>query len=178
MPRHGVIGGKAVLKPNATQRHSRGWRQAHSVSREYAAAPWPFTTMSGRVYARSSSDDKSPIIALLAGLGCGFAPRKNIPLTVNLESDPGRRGRKRGLAKSGTHAAIAQKMCWMRILLITGDGPVHQSGAAAGIFWQPRVSWDSTLRRMGANSRACTAGHYGNWAPNPALWNCLGCWRE
>ncbi len=116
-----------------------------------------------RIYARSSSDDKSPIIALLAALDALRA--KNIPLTVNLkvildgEEEAGSPNLERTL--------LLHKNVLDADLLITGDGPVHQSGRPL-VFFGNRGVLGLDITTYGA-IRALHSGHYGNWAPNPAL---------
>jgi acetylornithine deacetylase/succinyl-diaminopimelate desuccinylase-like protein len=116
-----------------------------------------------RIYARSASDDKSPIIALLAALDALRA--KNIPLTVNLkvildgEEEAGSPNLERTL--------LLHKNVLDADLLITGDGPVHQSGRPL-VFFGNRGVLGLDITTYGA-IRALHSGHYGNWAPNPAL---------
>jgi len=116
-----------------------------------------------RIYARSSSDDKSPIIALLAAIDALRA--KNIPLTVNLkvildgEEEAGSPNLERTL--------LLHRNLLDADVLITGDGPVHQSGRPLVFFGNRGVlGFDVTV--YGA-IRALHSGHYGNWAPNPAF---------
>ncbi|MGA2264275.1 MAG: peptidase dimerization domain-containing protein, partial [Acidobacteriota bacterium] len=52
-------------------------------------------------------------------------------------------------------------------VLITGDGPVHQSGRPL-VFYGNRGVFDFNLTVYGP-VRALHSGHYGNWAPNPAM---------
>src|SRR5262249_33308942 len=52
-------------------------------------------------------------------------------------------------------------------LLITGDGPVHQSGRPL-IFFGNRGDIGLDITVYGP-VRALHSGHYGNWAPNPAM---------
>jgi acetylornithine deacetylase/succinyl-diaminopimelate desuccinylase-like protein len=116
-----------------------------------------------RIYARSAADDKSPIIALLAALDALRA--KNIPLAVNLkvlldgEEEAGSPNLERTL--------LLHRNLLDADVLITGDGPVHQSGRPLVFFGNRGVlGFDITV--YGA-VRALHSGHYGNWAPNPAL---------
>ncbi len=116
-----------------------------------------------RVYARSSSDDKSPIIALMAALD---ALRENhIPLAHNVkfvfdgEEEAGSPNLERTL--------LAHRDLLSGDLLITGDGPVHQSGRAL-VFFGNRGVLDFQITVYGP-ARALHSGHYGNWAPNPAM---------
>jgi acetylornithine deacetylase/succinyl-diaminopimelate desuccinylase-like protein len=115
-----------------------------------------------RIYARSASDDKSPIIALLAALDALRA--KNIPLGVNLkvifegEEETGSPNLERTLE--------LHKNLLGGDLLITADGPVHPSGRPL-IFFGTRGVIGVGITVYGA-VRALHSGHYGNWAPNPA----------
>jgi acetylornithine deacetylase/succinyl-diaminopimelate desuccinylase-like protein len=115
-----------------------------------------------RIYARSSSDDKSPIVALLAALD---ALRAKIPLAVNLkvifegEEEAGSTNLQRTLE--------LHKNLLGADLLITADGPVHQSGRPL-IFFGNRGDIGIEVTVYGA-VRALHSGHYGNWAPNPAM---------
>jgi acetylornithine deacetylase/succinyl-diaminopimelate desuccinylase-like protein len=116
-----------------------------------------------RIYARSASDDKSPIVALLAALDALRANK--IPLAVNLklilegEEEDGSQNLERVL--------LAHKNLLDADLLISGDGPVHQSGRPL-IFFGNRGILGFQLTTYGAN-RALHSGHYGNWAPNPGF---------
>ena len=116
-----------------------------------------------RIYARSSSDDKSPILALLAALDALRA--KKIPLAVNLkvilegEEEAGSPNLQRTLE--------LHKNLLGGDLLITGDGPVHQSGRPL-VFFGNRGILGFELTTYGP-IRSLHSGHYGNWAPNPAF---------
>ena len=116
-----------------------------------------------RIYARSASDDKSPIVALLAALDALRA--KEIPLKVNLKVIF------EGEEEAGsTHLAQALELHKNLLgadLLITADGPVHQSGRPL-VFFGNRGDIGLDLTVYGA-VRALHSGHYGNWAPNPAM---------
>jgi acetylornithine deacetylase/succinyl-diaminopimelate desuccinylase-like protein len=116
-----------------------------------------------RIYARSASDDKSPIVALLAALDALRA--KRIPLRVNLkvifegEEEAGSTNLQRTLE--------LHKNLLGADLLITGDGPVHPSGRPL-IFFGNRGDIGLDITVYGP-VRALHSGHYGNWAPNPAM---------
>ena len=114
-----------------------------------------------RVFARSASDDKSPIIAMLWAID---ALRANgTPLSVNLkfffegEEEAGSANLAAILTK---HRSLLGGDFW-----IFCDGPVHQTRAAQVVFGVRGV--------IGANltvygpTRPLHSGHYGNWAPNP-----------
>jgi acetylornithine deacetylase/succinyl-diaminopimelate desuccinylase-like protein len=116
-----------------------------------------------RIYARSSSDDKSPIVALLGAIDALRA--KKIPLGVNLklilegEEEAGSTNLQRTLE--------LHKNLLGADLLITADGPAHQSGRQL-IFFGNRGEIDMDITVYGP-VRALHSGHYGNWAPNPAM---------
>jgi len=138
-------GGKRILFPENTVQH----RAIYNDN-------W-------RIYARSSSDDKSPIIALLAAIDALHA--KKIPLAVNLkvifegEEEAGSTNLQRTLE--------LHKNLLGADLLITADGPVHQSGRPL-VFFGNRGDIGLDITVYGP-VRALHSGHYGNWAPNPAM---------
>ena len=77
-----------------------------------------------RIYARSSSDDKSPVVALLAAIDAlksmGRAPTSNIHVVLDGEEETG---------SPSMLAAIAQYRDKLRAdAMIILDGPVHPSG--------------------------------------------------
>ena len=116
-----------------------------------------------RIYARSAADDKAPIIAILAAVDALRA--SHIPLAVNLklvlegeEED------------SSPHLAAtinAHRDLLKGDLLITADGPVDQSGRPL-VFFGNRGVISVRLTVFGP-LHPLHSGHYGNWAPNPAL---------
>jgi len=116
-----------------------------------------------RIYARSASDDKSPIVAILSALDALRA--KNIPLAVNLkfilegEEEAGSPNLQKTLQ---LHKNLLQAE-----LLITGDGPTHQSGRPL-VFFGNRGDIGLSITVYGP-ARSLHSGHYGNWAPNPAM---------
>ncbi len=116
-----------------------------------------------RIYSRSASDDKSPIVALLAAIDALRA--RKIPLAVNLkvifegEEEAGSPNLQRTLE--------LHKNLLGGDLLITGDGPVHQSGRPL-VFFGNRGETGIDVTVYGP-VRALHSGHYGNWAPNPAM---------
>ena len=114
-----------------------------------------------RIYARSASDDKSPIVAMMAALDALRAV--GIPLSVNLkfffegEEEAGSDHLRDVLRQ---HAQLLRADAWFFL-----DGPVHQSRRQQIVFGVRGV--------MGLNltvygpTRPLHSGHYGNWAPNP-----------
>jgi acetylornithine deacetylase/succinyl-diaminopimelate desuccinylase-like protein len=114
-----------------------------------------------RIYARSSSDDKGPIVAMLAAIDALRAA--GIPLSANLkfflegEEEAGSPNLARTLM---THRALLASDLW-----IFGDGPIDPRGL-------PRLSLGArgvTGFRITVYGAATSlhSGHYGNVAPNP-----------
>jgi len=138
-------GGKRIPFPSTTTGHSSIYKD-----------DW-------RIYARSSSDDKSPIVALLAALDA--LRSRNIPLAVNLkvifegEEEAGSTNLQKTLE--------LHKNLLGADLLITADGPVHPSGRPL-VFFGNRGDIGVEITVYGP-VRALHSGHYGNWAPNPAM---------
>jgi acetylornithine deacetylase/succinyl-diaminopimelate desuccinylase-like protein len=114
-----------------------------------------------RIYARSASDDKSPIVAMLTALDAlktlGVRPSVNLKFFFEGEEEAGSPHLRAMLTR---HADLLQADLWL-----FGDGPVHQSR-------RPQVSF-GVRGVMGVNltvygpARPLHSGHYGNWAPNP-----------
>jgi acetylornithine deacetylase/succinyl-diaminopimelate desuccinylase-like protein len=116
-----------------------------------------------RIYARSASDDKSPIVALLAALDA--LSEKKIPLAVNLKVIF--EGEEEAGSEHLQQTLELHKNLLAADVLLTGDGPVYQNGRPL-IFFGNRgeIGLDVTVY---GPVRALHSGHYGNWAPNPAL---------
>jgi acetylornithine deacetylase/succinyl-diaminopimelate desuccinylase-like protein len=116
-----------------------------------------------RIYARSASDDKSPIVAMLTALDAIGANK--LKLTANLkfffegEEEAGSPHLEAIVAKySDQLKADAWILC---------DGPVHQTRRQQLYFGvRGIISFELTV--YGAN-RELHSGHYGNWSPNPAM---------
>jgi acetylornithine deacetylase/succinyl-diaminopimelate desuccinylase-like protein len=116
-----------------------------------------------RLYGRSASDDKAPIIAMLAALDAIKA--SNTKPTVNLKFlfDGEEEAGSPNLGDIVTrNKALLGADIW-----ICADGPVHQTRRQQLYFGvRGIVKVDITI--YGAN-RALHSGHYGNWSPNPAM---------
>jgi len=115
-----------------------------------------------RIYARSASDDKSPIVAVLTALDALRA--QNIPLAVNLKFIL--EGEEEAGSQHLQETLQLHKNLLKADLLITGDGPVHQSGRPL-VFFGNRGDIGLDITVYGP-LRSLHSGHYGNWAPNPA----------
>jgi len=115
-----------------------------------------------RLYARSSSDDKAPIMALLAALealeASGLSLSVNLKFLFEGEEEIGS-PHLPALLKANQEMLEAD-------LWILCDGPVHQSRRPI-VYFGARgiIGLEMTLY---GPSRPLHSGHYGNWAPNPA----------
>jgi acetylornithine deacetylase/succinyl-diaminopimelate desuccinylase-like protein len=116
-----------------------------------------------RLYARSASDDKAPIIAMLAALDAlkanGQRPTVNLKFLFDGEEEAGSPHLEEIVNKN---AELLKADVWL-----CADGPVHQSGRQL-IYFGARGIVTATITVYGP-SRALHSGHYGNWAPNPAM---------
>jgi acetylornithine deacetylase/succinyl-diaminopimelate desuccinylase-like protein len=116
-----------------------------------------------RLYARSASDDKAPIVALLAALDA--LRDAGIPLSVNVkfflegEEEAGSPHLEQILQ---ANAQRLQGDVWLLF-----DGPVHQTRRMQ-IYYGARGITGVEVTAYGA-VRRLHSGHYGNWAPNPVV---------
>ena len=116
-----------------------------------------------RLYARSASDDKAPVIGVLAALDAMNA--SGLPLSVNLKlflEGEEEAGSAHLPAMLQTHAGALAADLWLLC-----DGPVHQTRRPQ-VFFGARGVTGLEITAYGP-LRALHSGHYGNWAPNPAL---------
>lgn len=116
-----------------------------------------------RLYARSASDDKGPIVAMMAALDAlesrGIRPRSNLKFVFDGEEEIGSPNLARLLQ--------ANRELLRGDLWVMCDGPEHPSGRLTVAFGVRGVqTLDITI--YGAK-RELHSGHYGNWAPNPAM---------
>jgi acetylornithine deacetylase/succinyl-diaminopimelate desuccinylase-like protein len=116
-----------------------------------------------RLYARSASDDKAGVIAILTAFDAlraqGITPSLNIKFIFEGEEEAGSPHLGEII---DLHKELLAADAW-----IICDGPVHQSGRKQAVFGvRGDVNVDVTV--YGAK-RPLHSGHYGNWAPNPAM---------
>ncbi len=115
-----------------------------------------------RLYARSASDDKGPIVALMAAIDAlralGIPPSVEAKFILDPEEEIG--SPNIGDLLEGHADLLAAD------LMIFADGPVHQSGRPTVVFGTRGIV-TVTLTVYGP-TRPLHSGHYGNWAPNPA----------
>jgi acetylornithine deacetylase/succinyl-diaminopimelate desuccinylase-like protein len=128
---------------------------------DLASAPSPLPG-EWRLFARSASDDKGPIVGMLAALdalrSAGIAPSVNLKFFFEGEEEAGSPHLAAILAR---HRELLAADAW-----ILCDGPVHQSRRFQVVFGARGVT-GLELTVYGPR-RALHSGHYGNWAPNPA----------
>jgi acetylornithine deacetylase/succinyl-diaminopimelate desuccinylase-like protein len=116
-----------------------------------------------RIYGRSAGDDKGSIQAILTALDAmkasQLSPSVNLKVFFEGEEEAGSGHLEQILT---TYASQLTGDAWLFC-----DGPVHQSGRPQLSFGQ-RGSSGFELTLYGP-TRALHSGHYGNWAPNPAM---------
>ena len=116
-----------------------------------------------RLYARSASDDKAPILAMATALdamkAAGLKTRSNIRFVFEGEEEAGSANLGRILA---AHKDLFSADVWLIC-----DGPVSQTRQQLVAFGARGVT-TINLTTYGAR-RELHSGHYGNWAPNPAM---------
>lgn len=116
-----------------------------------------------RLYARSASDDKAPILAMAAALDAlrdaGIASKSNIKFVFEGEEEAGSINLQKILA--------ANKDLFSADLWIICDGPLHQTRRQQ-ITFGARGDAGVDITVYGPRHEL-HSGHYGNWAPNPAL---------
>lgn len=115
-----------------------------------------------RLYARGAADDKAPILAMLTALdalrAAGLRARSNIKFVFEGEEEAGSANLEKILAAN-------QELFSGDVWLIC-DGPLHQSRRQL-IYFGARGVADIDITVYGPRTEL-HAGHYGNWAPNPA----------
>jgi len=146
---------------------------AHYDGQPVTPSEWegnaPFTPVirkvngENRIFARSASDDKGAIMAQLAALDALRAAR--IPFRSNI------RFVWEGEEEAGSpHLEAILKANRDLIhgdVWLVCDGPVDQSGQQTVVFGA-RGDTHVEITLFGA-IRGLHSGHYGNWAPNPAM---------
>ncbi len=141
-----------VLKKQNDQRE---WQQIEWSAMEHTIDyDW-------RIFARSASDDKMPIVAFLHALDhTDKADLKcNIKIIIDSEEE---------LSSPNLTAAVKENLELLSAdALIINDGPVHRSGQPTLVFGCRGIT--SFHITTWGPIRPQHSGHYGNYAPNPAL---------
>ena len=116
-----------------------------------------------RLYARSASDDKAGVMAILSAVDAlranNITPSSNLKFFFEGEEEAGSANLAEILS---THQELLAADAWLIC-----DGPVHQSGKKQVVFGA-RGDTNVDITVYGAK-RPLHSGHYGNWSPNPAI---------
>jgi len=128
----------------------------------------PLETLKGplnpewRIYARSASDDKAPIQALLTAIDALRAAKVPIGVNVKVFFEGEEEAGSPHLAEIfRQYGDLLKGDIW-----VLSDGPVSQTRRMQ-LYFGARGVTDLELTVYGPG-RVLHDGHYGNWAPNPA----------
>ncbi len=116
-----------------------------------------------RIYARGSGDDRAPVMAMMAALdamkAAGITRRSNLRFLFEGEEESGSPHLEATLTPE--RASLAADL-WLIC-----DGPLHQTRRPL-IYFGDRDVAQIDITVYGPRNEL-HSGHYGNWAPNPAL---------
>jgi acetylornithine deacetylase/succinyl-diaminopimelate desuccinylase-like protein len=116
-----------------------------------------------RIYARSASDDKGPIMALLAAVDAlratGARPAWNLRVILDGQEEAGSANFRRFVRENGDRLKAD--------LAITLDGPRHPSGRPT-MYYGVRGGAGVTIT-VHTSRNDLHSGNYGNWAPDPSM---------
>lgn len=116
-----------------------------------------------RIYARSASDDKSPIVGIMAALdalkAAGRRPTVNLKFLFEGDEEAGSPSLERVIREN--------RELLKSDLVVMADGPMHPSHRPTVVFGARGIT-TAQITLYGAD-RPLHSGHYGNWAPNPAM---------
>ncbi|WP_298480808.1 M20/M25/M40 family metallo-hydrolase [uncultured Maribacter sp.] len=116
-----------------------------------------------RLFGRSTSDDKGPIIMFLNTIDLLKENNITLPFNVKVILDSEEEKGSKPLPK----AVKEYRELLQADFLIINDGPVHSSGKPT-IVYGCRGITTLSLTTFGPQKQQ-HSGHYGNYAPNPAL---------
>ena len=116
-----------------------------------------------RMYARGSADDKAPIIAMLSAIdairAAGLKLKSNVKFAFEGEEEAG--------SVNLANTLEANKELFAGDVWLSCDGPLHQTRRQSITFGARGISTvDITVYGPRGELHS---GHYGNWAPNPAM---------
>jgi acetylornithine deacetylase/succinyl-diaminopimelate desuccinylase-like protein len=145
-------------KPTLKQRNANGQWEALPIDRLFGEKVDP----EWRLFARSSADDKAPIMMMLAALdvlkASGNAPAFHLKVLLDSEEEK---------SSPSLVSVIAQNQALLKAdRLVVLDGPMHPSNAPTLVFGNRGVA-QATLKVYGPKQDS-HSGHYGNYAANPA----------
>ncbi len=137
------------------------------IEKDGQVIPWPAAQYplnpEARLYARSASDDKAPILAMMTALdalhAAGLRLHSNIRFVFEGEEEAGSTNLEKILA--------ANKELFTGDVWLICDGPVAQNRQQLVAFGARGVTTVNIT--VYGPRRELHSGHYGNWAPNPAM---------
>jgi acetylornithine deacetylase/succinyl-diaminopimelate desuccinylase-like protein len=116
-----------------------------------------------RIYARSAGDDKNNVLTIIEALGvireAGIKMKSNIKFVFEGEEEAGSINLGKILA--------ANKALFSGDMWLMCDGPVHQNRQQLITFGARGITTVDIM--LYGPRRELHSGHYGNWAPNPAM---------
>jgi acetylornithine deacetylase/succinyl-diaminopimelate desuccinylase-like protein len=116
-----------------------------------------------RLYGRSASDDKGPIVGLLAAIDGLIATKTTIPWSIRVVLDG-----EEEVGSPNFDAAMARRSGDVKSdLAIVVDSPRHPSGLPT-VFYGSRGGVTATVKVFGAVGDL-HSGNYGNFATDPAM---------
>ena len=116
-----------------------------------------------RIYARSASDDKAGVMAILTAFDALRATAVTLSSNIKFLFEGEEEAGSPNLGEIiKLNKDLLEADAW-----IICDGPVHQSGKKQVVFGaRGDTNVDLTVY---AAKRPLHSGHYGNWSPNPAM---------
>ena len=116
-----------------------------------------------RVFARSASDDKAPIMMLLTAMDVLNAQKRAPAINIKVLLDP-----EEEIGSPHLGATVeSNRALFEADALVVLDGPVHNSGRPTLAFGNRGIT-QATLTVFGPRA-PLHSGHFGNYVPNPAL---------
>jgi len=116
-----------------------------------------------RLFGRSTSDDKSPIVMLLNSIDLLKQDGKEIPFNVKVILDSEEEKSSKPLPKAVKQYRELLEADFLMIV----DGPVHSSGEPTVVYGCRGIT-SLSLTTYGP-IKPQHSGHYGNYAPNPGF---------
>jgi len=127
-----------------------------------------------RLYGRSTSDDKGPIVMLLNAIDMVSADGKEIPFHVKVILD----GEEEKSSKPLPQAVKDNRDLLEADILMINDGPVHPSNKPTLVYGCRGIT-SMSVTTFGPLTPQ-HSGHFGNYAPNPGfrLFHLLGSMKD
>lgn len=127
-----------------------------------------------RLFGRSTSDDKGPIVMLLNAIDMLKADKKKIPFHIKVVLD----GEEEKSSKPLPQAVKDNRDLLKADFLMINDGPVHPSNQPTLVYGCRGIT-SLSVTTFGPISPQ-HSGHFGNYAPNPGfrLFHLLGSMKD